>query len=258
MAIADVLLILLGLFTGVASGLLGIGGGALMVPGLMAWGAPIQQAVATSLVAVFINALSGSFRNWQTEDLHPRGSLGLALGGMSTAQLGAWLAGWLPSWLLAFSFAGLQLLTIYLMGVRRRLAKTNPSPEPPQSSSRGFFLTMVGIGLLAGMLSGLFGVGGGVVMVPLQMLLVGIGIKQAVRTSLGAILFISLSGLWRHTLQGNVLWMAGALLSLGGVLGAQLGSRTLPKLPEHRVNQLFRLLLLLMATYTVIRGLESL
>ena len=91
-------------------------------------------------------------------------------------------------------------------------------------------------------------------MVPLQMLLLGIGIKQAVRTSLGAILLISLSGLWRHTLQGNVLWAAGGLLSLGGVLGAQLGSRTLPKLPERQVNRLFRLLLLLMATYTVIRG----
>ncbi|NMG58913.1 sulfite exporter TauE/SafE family protein [Geitlerinema sp. P-1104] len=258
MAIAEVLLILLGLVTGVASGLLGIGGGALMVPGLLAWGAPIQQAVATSLVAVFINALSGSFRNWQTRDIHPRGSLGLALGGMSTAQLGAWLAGWLPSWLLAFSFAGLQLLTIYLMGLRRRLAQTQPSQETPEQPPKQFFLTMMGIGLLAGTLSGLFGVGGGVVMVPLQMLLVGIGIKQAVRTSLGAILLISLSGLWRHSLQGNVLWVAGGLLSLGGVLGAQLGSRTLPKLPEQQVNRLFRLLLLLMATYTIIRGVESL
>ena len=60
-------------------------------------------------------------------------------------------------------------------------------------------------------------------MVPLQMLLLGIGIKQAVRTSLGAILLISLSGLWRHTLQGNVLWAAGGLLSPGGRLGGATG-----------------------------------
>ena len=136
---AEALLILLGLFTGVASGLLGIGGGALMVPGLLAWGAPIQQAVATSLVAVFINALSGSFRNWQTRDLHPRGSLGLALGGISTAQLGAWLAGWLPSWILAFSLAGLQLVTIYLMGLRRRLAQSQSRLDIAEQSPKQFF-----------------------------------------------------------------------------------------------------------------------
>ncbi|OAB55291.1 hypothetical protein AY600_20025 [Phormidium willei BDU 130791] len=268
MEIGQLLLIFLGLITGIASGVLGIGGGILMVPGLLAWGLPIQQASATSLVAVFINALSGTVRNWRAGDSQPRGSLGLAIGGISTAQLGAEVATWVPAWGLAFSFAALQLLTIYFMGLRRRLARDLKGQDrqgqdhltskidsiPPRRA----MAILISIGLLAGFLSGLFGIGGGAVMVPLQMLLVGMAIKPAIRNSLGAIMFIALSGLIRHSAADNVFWLGGVLLGLGGMIGAQLGSRSLPKLPDSLVNVLFRLLLLAMAGYTVARGIEGL
>ncbi|MFO8041309.1 MAG: sulfite exporter TauE/SafE family protein [Sodalinema sp.] len=278
MEIGQLLLIFLGLITGIASGVLGIGGGILMVPGLLAWGLPIQQASATSLVAVFINALSGTVRNWRAGDSQPRGSLGLAIGGISTAQLGAEVATWVPAWALAFSFAALQLLTIYFMGLRRRLAQNLKGQDleaqdlEAQDLEAQDHLTskidsippgramaiLISIGLLAGFLSGLFGIGGGAVMVPLQMLLVGMAIKPAIRNSLGAIMFIALSGLIRHSAAGNVFWLGGVLLGLGGMIGAQLGSRSLPKLPDSLVNVLFRLLLLAMAGYTVARGIEGL
>ncbi len=273
MEIGQLLLIFLGLITGIASGVLGIGGGILMVPGLLAWGLPIQQASATSLVAVFINALSGTVRNWRAGDSQPRGSLGLAIGGISTAQFGAEVATWVPAWGLAFSFAALQLLTIYFMGLRRRLARDREGQDlegqdlegqdhltskidsiPPRRA----MAILISIGLLAGFLSGLFGIGGGAVMVPLQMLLVGMAIKPAIRNSLGAIMFIALSGLMGHSTEGNVFWLEGLLLGLGGMVGSQLGSRSLPKLPDSLVNVLFRLLLLAMAGYTVARGIEGL
>lgn len=256
MSIALVGLFVLGLLTGTASGVLGIGGGLLMVPALLVWGAPIQQAIATSLVGVLLSSLSGSLRNWRAGELNLRASFGLALGGITTAQLGAWLGNQVPAWVLAFSFAALQLATIYLMSLRRQLA-TQTHGDASAQSWQGF-AKMFAIGLLAGFLSGLFGVGGGVVMVPLQMLVLGVAIKGAVRTSLGAIVPIAISGLLRHTLQGNVLWMAGLCLGCGGIFGAQFGSRTLPKLPERRVNLLFRLLLLLMAGYTIFEGVSVL
>ncbi len=267
MDIGQLLLVFLGLITGIASGVLGIGGGILLVPGLLAWGLPIQQASATSLVAVFINALSGTIRNWRTGDSQPQGSVGLAIGGISTAQLGASIATQIPAWALAFSFAALQLLTIYFMGLRRRLAQNArtqdiksdiQTPDIDSVPRWRAMALLISIGLLAGLLSGLFGIGGGAVMVPLQMLFVGMAIKPAIRNSLGAIMFIALSGLMRHSTEGNVFWLEGLLLGFGGMMGAQLGSRSLPNLPDSLVNILFRLLLLAIAGYTLARGIESL
>jgi uncharacterized membrane protein YfcA len=204
---------------------------------------------------------------------------------MLTTELGVWLAEQLPEGILLLSFAGLQVIAIYLVRLKQKLnqrksASTAPKPNiylkpdiylhetvAPSgqvnveagamiaTKSRTF--QTQGIGLLAGMLSGLFGVGGGVVMVPLQMLFLEETIKDAVRTSLGAVALISMFAVGHHALAGNVLWIAGIYLGLGGLCGAQLGARLLPKLPDAWVNRLFRGLLLLLALYMVSKALMS-
>ena len=92
-------------------------------------------------------------------------------------------------------------------------------------------------------------------MVPLQMLFLGEAIKSAVRTSLGAIVAIAISGLVQHTWNGNVLWIPGLCLGLGGIVGAQAGTRLLPRLSEHTVNLLFRLFLIGLAAYMAMRAI---
>ncbi|MEM7769602.1 MAG: sulfite exporter TauE/SafE family protein [Cyanobacteria bacterium P01_E01_bin.6] len=136
--------------------------------------------------------------------------------------------------------------------------------SPPQhqaSAKKKSFLrrlsSIASIGATAGMLSGLFGVGGGVVMVPLQMLILGEEIKAAVRTSLGAIVAIAASGLIEHTRNNNVLWIPGIMLGVGGIIGAQLGTRLLPKLPDQTVNIMFRLLLTSLSVYMIIRAIQG-
>ena len=260
------LLLLLGGFTGVLSGLLGIGGGLLMVPALTLFGIPLVQATATSLVGVLLSSLSGSLRNLSAGELNWRVSLLLAGFGILTAQLGAWLADRLPDAGLSLAFAGLLLITLYLMQLRQRLQREQPVDlfvdQVDQSVNKSTasqpnairIAPIAGIGLLAGLLSGLFGVGGGVVMVPLQMLFLGENVKAAVRTSLGAIVAIAVSGLIQHTLNGNVLWIPGICLGLGGILGAQLGTRLLPRLSERVVTQLFRSFLIGLAVYMALRS----
>ena len=265
-----VLLFLLGTVTGVVAALLGIGGGLLMVPVLTFTGLPAVNATATSLVGVLLSSISGSFRNWRAGELNLRGSLGLALGGIPTAQLGAALGNMLPNSVLSLSFACLQLVSIYLMGLRQKLRQGDEPAETPETSSMSASmpasifasisanpLSILGIGMLAGLLSGLFGVGGGVVMVPLQMLVLGVPIKPAVRTSLGAIVLISASGLARHAYQDNVFWMTGLCVGLGAILGAQVGSRWLPRLPAKRVTLLFRLLLLFLSLSMIWGGISG-
>lgn len=243
----------LGLFVGALSGLLGIGGGLLMVPSLTAVGFGVLPATATSLVGVMFSAVSGSVRNWRAGELDLRRSVGLAIGGIPAAQLGAIAGEHLSPSTLAFAFAGLQGLAMYLMGVRQRLGQLEGDQDDRYSDS-WFDWPSIGIGAIAGCLAGLFGVGGGVVMVPLQTLILRTPIKAAVRVSLGAIVAIGASGLIRHTLLGNVLWIPGLCLGCGGLLGAQFGSRILPHLSTAFVNFLFRGLLLLMATFMVYEG----
>jgi uncharacterized membrane protein YfcA len=71
---------------------------------------------------------------------------------------------------------------------------------------------------------------------------------------LGAIVLIAASGLMQHALNQNVLWKPGLALALGGMLGAQLGTRLLPRLPDAIVNRLFRSLLILLSLYMIWKG----
>ncbi len=256
------LLFFLGIFTGTLSGLLGIGGGLLMVPALTLFNVPLVQATATSLVGVFLSSVSGSIRNLRAGELNWRVALLLSLFGIFTAQVGAWLGDRISDAILSLAFAGLLLVTIYLIQLKQQLKrKQSVASEPTEidsSATQSYSLMPIaGIGLLAGILSGLFGVGGGVVMVPLQMLLLGEGIKSAVRTSLGAIVAIAISGLAQHAWNNNVLWIPGICLGLGGILGAQVGSRLLPRLSEKAVNQLFKLFLIGLAVYMGMRAIAA-
>lgn len=258
-----VLLLFIGLFTGTLSGILGIGGGLLMVPILTFFRIPLVAATATSLVGVLLSSLSGSFQNFRTGRWNWRLSLSLALFGIPTAYVGAWVGDRLPDALLSIAFAILLLITIYLMDLRQKLKRQREGEmdssalEKPGINDFPAIAPVAGIGLLAGILSGLFGVGGGVVMVPLQMLMIAEPIKSAVRTSLGAIILISASALVEHTRNENVLWIPGLCLGLGGILGAQLGTRLLPRLSDRVVNLLFRLFLIGLAVYMAIRGLSQ-
>ncbi|HEY9643823.1 MAG TPA: sulfite exporter TauE/SafE family protein [Coleofasciculaceae cyanobacterium] len=258
------LLFLIGIFTGTLSGLLGIGGGLLMVPALTVFNVPLVQATATSLVGVFLSSVSGSIRNFNAGELNWRVSMLLALFGIFTAQVGAWLGDRIPDAILSLAFAGLLLVTIYLIRLKEQLKRKQSAEKQlaeeqltDESAQTTQLLPIAGIGLLAGVLSGLFGVGGGVVMVPLQMLFLGEGIKSAVRTSLGAIMAIAISGLAQHAWNNNVLWVPGICLGLGGILGAQVGSRLLPRLPDHTVNLMFRVFLIGLAAYMAMRAIAS-
>ncbi len=252
------LLIFIGLFTGIVSGILGIGGGLLIVPILTFWHVLLVQATATSLVGVLLSAISGSYQNWRKGKLNWPAALGLALFGMPTAVLGAKLGSSVPNAWLAFGFAALMGLTLYLLDLKRRLARQQkPTEGEPDRPMQSDLRPVASIGLFTGVLSGLFGIGGGAVMVPLQMLFLSEPIKSAVRTSLGAIVLISISGLAKHTLDGNVLWPPGICLAIGGMVGAQIGTRILPRLSDQLVNLLFRLLLVLLALYMVWRGFHS-
>jgi uncharacterized membrane protein YfcA len=110
---------------------------------------------------------------------------------------------------------------------------------------------LAGIGILAGAFSGLFGVGGGLVMVPLLIML-GYGERRATATSLCAIVIIAVAGTVAQALYGNVDVADGALLAVPAMLGVGLGVALQQRLPERTISLLFSLLLVVIAIELVV------
>jgi uncharacterized membrane protein YfcA len=100
-------------------------------------------------------------------------------------------------------------------------------------------LTFAGIGLLSGFLSGLFGVGGGTVIVPLLVMLAAFGQKLASGTSSAAIIPTAAVGVVSYAVHGDVDWVAALLLAAGAVVGAQIGTRLLHRLSEPVLRWIF-------------------
>ena len=103
------------------------------------------------------------------------------------------------------------------------------------------------IGLLAGALGGLFGVGGGLIFVPTLVLLFGFGQVEAEATSLLAIIPVVLAGTWRQHLYGNVRWRAALVIGVVAVAGVELGVLTAKSLSEETLQRLFAVLLIVVA-----------
>ena len=235
-----------GLVAGILAGFLGIGGGTVLVPLLVALGYSPVQAVATSSLAILITSISGSVQNWRMGFFDFKRVILLGLPALVTAQLGVYLATRIAGYFLLLAFGLLLLLNIYLVELRKRLVA-----QAAQSEQRGMnpAIARVMTGSAAGILAGLFGVGGGVIMVPLQILLLGETIKVAIQTSLGVIIITAVSACVGHALKGNVLAWEGLILGLGGLLGAQVSTRFLPKLSDQVVSLMFRVFLAILSIY---------
>lgn len=235
-----------GVFSGILAGLLGIGGGVVLVPLLVTLGYTPVQAVATSSLAILITAISGTVQNWRMGYINTKRVVYLGIPAVLTAQIGAYLADKIAAYILLSAFGVLLLVNIYLVELRRQIiARGTDSGQRNFNPSLARILT----GGAAGLLAGFFGVGGGVIMVPLQMLLLGEPIKVAIQTSLGVIIITAVSACVGHALQGNVLFLEGLLLGGGGLLGAQLGTRFLPKLPDRVISLVFRTMLGILSVY---------
>lgn len=111
-------------------------------------------------------------------------------------------------------------------------------PGAPAGARRTprFFLSCLAVGLAAGLLSGLFGVGGGTVIVPMLVLLLGFDQRLAAGTSLAAIVPTAAVGVISYAAHGSVAWIPALILAAGAVIGAQIGTWLLAKLPQNALR----------------------
>jgi uncharacterized protein len=103
------------------------------------------------------------------------------------------------------------------------------------------------LGVVAGVLAGLYGVGGGILFVPTLVLVFGLGQVDAEATSLLAVIPTAIAGTWRQHRYGNVRWQAAAIIGCAAIIGVEVGVLAAKALPEHTLQRLFGLFLLVVA-----------
>jgi len=265
-----------GLVAGILAGVLGIGGGVILVPLQVSLGIPPVQAAATSNLSIVMTSIAGSIQNWRMGMLDLKRVILLGIPALLTAQVGAIIASRLPSYLLLAAFGVLLLANTYLVQLNKKVviqaqelgADVSSAEHLSGTESSGQmspWLARALTGGAAGLLAGLFGIGGGVILVPMQILLLKETIKVAIQTSLGAIVITAVAATASHaglsdwiwnglgfgdgTIHQNVLWIPGLILGTGGLIGVQISTRTLPKLPDETVSLLFRGFLAILSLY---------
>ena len=253
-----------GLVIGGILGLTGAGGAAFALPLLVLLiGLPVQQAIGLSLATVALSAGYGAMRRLNSGDIFWWAVLCLGLGGVIAAPAGKYLATFLPdAWLLT----GFTLLSLGIAAHmwRRCIASAGTASATPGNALFSFgadgcfqpqarsvgALAVSGLGV--GSLSGLFGIGGGFLVVPLLHGLIGVSLRQAMASSLLIITLVSSAGFATHmALSPATDWVLLSQLGAGATAGMYLGSRVAERCSPTMLQKVFAVSLMILAVSTL-------
>ena len=212
----------IGLGAGVLSGLFGVGGGIVMTPAIDAL-LPVSsiQAIATPLPVIFPTSITGAATYARAGQVDRRAALWMGTTGLLSAALGAFATEWIkPTILLLATAALLGWQSVGIIRGPRRNADGDDA-QPVRAVAVGVFAA---IGIAAGVISGLLGVGGGLVIVPLLSGWCRMPLKRALGTSLLTIPALVIPGTIVHAYLGNIAWWAVLFLTIGAVPGARIGA----------------------------------
>jgi uncharacterized membrane protein YfcA len=204
----------------VLSGLFGVGGGIVMTPGLDAF-VPVSSigAIATPLPVIFPTSITGAITYTKAGQVDRRAAWKMAQTGLLGAVVGALATRWIDPTLLLLVTAG--LLGWQSIGIMRNRSDATAQADGARVVGAGTYAV---IGLAAGVVSGLLGIGGGLVMVPLLAGWCGMPLKRALGTSLLTIPALVIPGTAVHAWLGNIDWWAALFLTVGAVPGARIGA----------------------------------
>ncbi|MDP6544522.1 MAG: sulfite exporter TauE/SafE family protein [Phycisphaerae bacterium] len=265
-------LLAVGLCIGTLAGLFGVGGGFLTVPILESlFGFNFTISVGSNLAASVGTSAAGTARHGRLGNVEPRTVILLALGSVPGALLGAEMHQWLYELagdgfrqLMRCLFVALMLVAAWL--VWRGPKETTHGKSPLQRLPIGPYVDLpragimhvslpgiIGMGLGVGVLVGLMGVGGGVLFMPLLVMVVGMSVHQAVGTSLGVVLCSTAVAVVRYGFKDQVsLWISLSILT-GSAIGVQFGSWLCNRLHARKVRRYFALLVLGVAAMLAVK-----
>ena len=219
-----VLGVLAGFGAGVLAGMFGVGGGIVSTPAISAiYGVAPVVAVATPLPVIFPTAIVGAETYRRSGQIDLRAAAWISVFGAFAAAAGAALTGIVNGHLLLIVTAA--LLAWQAVEVARGATVREATVREATARREATVWVYAGIGLVAGLASGLLGIGGGIVIVPMLAGWLGMPLKRALGTSLAAIVAIVVPGAAVHAALGHIDWGIALVLALGSVAGARVGAR---------------------------------
>jgi uncharacterized membrane protein YfcA len=265
------LLLGLGGIVGILSGMFGVGGGFLMTPLLFFIGIPPAVAVATEAVQIVASSFSGVLAHLRRKSVDLKMGTVLLVGGLIGAAVGVVLFNYLKS--LGQVDLLVKLCYVVFLGiigglmfveswrairrskvpgsrpVRRKHGLVHALPMKMKFRVSGLYISVIPpliIGLCVGVLAAIMGVGGGFIMVPAMIYLLGMPTKVVIGTSLFQIIFVTAFTTMLHaTTNFTVDIVLAVLLLIGGVIGAQIGTRIGVKMKAENLRILLAMMVLL-------------
>jgi len=262
--------VLSGGIVGLSLGLTGGGGAIFAVPLLVYWiGVDPRTAVGISLVTVAASAVVGAIERWRLGQVEIRTGLLFAAAGVLTTPVGSWLGGKVPPQALMAAFAGLMLLIAARMWRKaadtgERIPSTVFAAGDEHTCSRDeqgrlrmttrCFVLLTLVGLVVGLLSGLFGVGGGFLIVPALVAFATMDVPRAVGTSLFVMTLVGAAAVTSQVAEGRTipLDIAGSFVG-GSVPALFIGSWIGRRLTGPTLARVFAVTIVLVAAFIIVK-----
>ncbi len=227
------LYIAIGLFTGILSGIFGIGGGMIIVPIMLATGHSFEESIGISILQMVLSSFVGSVLNFKKKSLDFSLGLLIGAGGLIGASFSGFILKIVSSKILMVIFA---LLVVYSI-IQFVLKPKKKDFIADHLQGLKLFL----IGALTGFFAITLGIGGGMLMVPLMHYFLGYDSKKCVALGLFFVLFSSISGafslMYHHIINKEVL-VAGAIVGLGSVMGVSIGIKWIMGLLNEKMHKI--------------------
>ncbi|MDH7477897.1 MAG: sulfite exporter TauE/SafE family protein [Candidatus Bathyarchaeota archaeon] len=264
------LLTLFGFLVGIIASLTGIGGGSFIVPVLtILYDFVPANAVGTSLTSIIFTAAASTINYAKQKRIYYKTGLVLALTTAPGAFVGARLTRIIPPNMLGLIFGFFIIfvalrMIININDLRRK--KANPEREMVQiilksdkevvSSERNLLLG-AGLSFFGGLTSGLLGIGGGVLVVPIMVFALKMPIHNATATSMFTMIITSISGVAEHYMANHIYLDYALLLALGTIFGAQVGAYASKRISGKGLRRIFGLVLLFVSIQMILKYLPS-
>lgn len=241
---AYLLYVVTGFLVGITSGLFGIGGGLITTPILkLCFGLPALIALATPLPVIVPTAVSGSIGYMNKGVIRRDIAIPAIIGGLPATIFGSYLTKFLSGKFLMI-LTGLMIIGV---GIKMLFNKTTKN----QFCERGrkYFFYIMLVGLIAGFVSGLLAIGGGIILIPAFIMICGLTMQEAAATSLVCIAFFAIPGSITHALLGHIDWKIFLAISVGVIPATFLGTKIALKLKSRQLQLMFSIFLIIFGVY---------
>ncbi len=248
-----VILIAVGLGAGTLGSMIGVGGGIILVPALTFLGLSPAQTASTGLIAVTSTSVSSTIEYSRQKRIDYRLGIEMAAFAIPGAVLGAFLSDYLSAQSFKLYFGILLLLAGTYVPYKNSILKDSAAKKRSIALRAAIFAATFG----AGIISSLFGVGGGIIFVPAMLLVLGLTMQRAAPTSQLTLMITSIAGVLTHGLLGHPDYLQAAALSAGAFAGAQIGARASRTAKEVLLQRILGLALIAVAIELIIEWFTS-